>query len=80
MNAETNEKGLRNWLRPKIFYGLTYKGFITFTIVYEFYLILFLNTLSKPITQLFGGPLLPIVLENTREAQVTRVVMLMRAG
>jgi len=73
------ENGIRNWLRPKIFYGLTNKGLITITIVYEFCLILFLSTFSEPITQLFGGPLLPVVLENTREAQISRIVILYHA-
>ncbi len=76
MSAENSKNGILDSIRHKIYYGLTYKGLITFTIVYEFCLILFLSTFSKPITQLFGGPLLPIVLENTREAQVARVIVL----
>ncbi len=64
--ANTEEKGFWKWLQ-------SYPGLITFTIVYEFLLIIFLTTFSEPVVQIFGAPLIPIQLEETH--RVARIIM-----
>lgn len=64
--AETKTLGFWDWLQ-------SYRGLITFTIVYEFLLVLFLTTFSEPIIKIFGGPLLPIQLED--EHRIARIIM-----
>ncbi|MHA1214884.1 MAG: hypothetical protein ACTSR2_05990 [Candidatus Hodarchaeales archaeon] len=68
----------RAWtfLLYKLYYGATYKGMITFTIVWEFCIVLFLSTFSAPVVEIFGQPLIPIVLEEGLEAQMGRIIML----
>ena len=66
-----------DWLRRKINYGATLKGMITFTIVFELVIVLFLSTFSQPLEQLFGTTLLPMNL--TPEGKAARLVMLYHA-
>jgi len=54
MTTEEKDEGIIPWLKYKINYGLTYKGMITFTIVWEFCIVLFLSTFSEPITGLLN--------------------------
>ncbi|MHA2053588.1 MAG: hypothetical protein ACW99F_08325, partial [Candidatus Hodarchaeales archaeon] len=59
MSIETESTGSRlDWLKRKINYGATYKGMITFTIVWEFVIILFLSTFSEPVKLILGQPLI----------------------
>lgn len=60
MTTVEKEEGMIPWLKYKIHYGLTYKGMITFTIVWLFCIILFLSTFSQPIEAILGQPLLAI--------------------
>ncbi|UCE12978.1 MAG: hypothetical protein JSV04_12400 [Candidatus Heimdallarchaeota archaeon] len=60
MTTVEKEEGIIPWLKYKINYGLTFKGMITFTIVWEFCIILFLSTFSQPIEAILGQPLLAI--------------------
>jgi hypothetical protein len=66
-----------DWLRRKINYGATLKGMITFTIVFELVIVLFLSTFSQPLEQLFGTTLIPMDL--TPEGKAARLVMLYHA-
>ncbi|MHA2344971.1 MAG: hypothetical protein ACXADW_24255 [Candidatus Hodarchaeales archaeon] len=66
-----------DWLRRKINYGATLKGMITFTIVFELVIVLFLSTFSQPIEQILGTTLLPMNL--TPEGKAARLVMLYHA-
>lgn len=54
MTTIEKEEGIIPWLKYKIHYGLTFKGMITFTIVWEFCIILFLSTFSEPVTALLN--------------------------
>ena len=74
--------GRWNWFKYKLFYGGTFKGMITFTIVYLFVIVLFLSTFSQPIVDLFGAPLLPFEFSSSTEdlmAFSARVAMLYHA-
>ncbi len=64
-----------DWLMKKINYGATYKGMITFTLVWEFVIILFLSTFSEPIKLVLGQPLLPIVLDADPVEKAGRLIM-----
>jgi hypothetical protein len=75
MITSEKEEGIIAWLKYKIHYGLTYKGLITFTIVWEFCIILFLSTFSEPIKIVLGGPLLPITLDADPVEKAGRLVM-----
>lgn len=70
-----------DWLMKKVKYGATYKGLITFTLVWEFVIILFLSTFSEPMQMILGGPLLdliPDIIDPTESAieKAGRLVML----
>jgi hypothetical protein len=71
----TTEKSFWNWIKYKINYGATYKGMITFTIVWEFVIILFLSTFSEPIKLILGQPLLPITLDADPVEKAGRLIM-----
>ncbi|MHA1928349.1 MAG: hypothetical protein ACTSV2_07195 [Candidatus Thorarchaeota archaeon] len=60
-------KGFAKWLG-------SYKGLITATIVYEFCLIAFLGSFSEPVVQMFGAPLIPIILDPA--TRISRIIML----
>jgi hypothetical protein len=65
----------------KINYGATYKGMITFTIVWEFVIILFLSTFSQPIELIIGAPLFDFIPEiadpiESAQAKAGRLIML----
>jgi hypothetical protein len=64
-----------DWLMKKINYGATYKGMITFTLVWEFVIILFLSTFSEPIKLVLGQPLLPFVLDADPVEKAGRLIM-----
>ena len=66
-----------DWIRRKINYGATLKGMITFTIVYELLIVLFLSTFSQPLEQLLGTTILPMDLNAAGKA--ARLVMLYHA-
>ncbi len=72
--ATTNSKV--DWLKKKINYGATYKGMITFTLVWLFVIVLFLSTFSEPIKLIFGQPLLPIELSDGFEERAGRIIIL----
>ncbi len=56
-------------------YGFgTYKGLVTLIIAYLTLAILFLGTFSQPIIEIFGKPLIPIVLDDA--FQFSRIIML----
>ncbi len=65
-----------DWLKRKINYGATYKGMITFTLVWLFVIILFLSTFSEPIKLIFGKPLLPIELSDDFVDRAGRIIIL----
>lgn len=75
MTTIEKEEGIIPWLKYKIHYGLTYKGLITFTIVWEFCIILFLSTFSEPIKLVLGNPLLPITLDADPVEKAGRLIM-----
>ncbi len=79
MTAVEKEEGIIQWLKYKINYGLTYKGMITFTIVWEFCIILFLSTFSQPIEAVLGTTLLPITLDSTDVEKAGRLIMVYHA-
>ncbi|MHA2224061.1 MAG: hypothetical protein ACXAC8_02580 [Candidatus Hodarchaeales archaeon] len=60
MTTVEKEEGIIQWFKYKIQYGLTFRGMITFTIVWIFCIILFLSTFSQPIEAILGGPLLDV--------------------
>ncbi|MFX0051414.1 MAG: hypothetical protein ACFE8U_08990 [Candidatus Hermodarchaeota archaeon] len=72
----TTEKSFWNWLKYKINYGGTYKGMITFTVVWLFVIVLFLSTFSEPIELVLGQPLLPITLSADDLDRAGRIIML----
>ena len=56
-------------------YGFgTYKGLVTLIIAYLTLAILFLGTFSQPIVEIFGKPIIPIVLDDAY--QISRIIML----
>ncbi len=65
-----------DWLKRKINYGATYKGMITFTIVWEFVIILFLSTFSEPVKLILGGPLLELNLPMDDISRAGRLILL----
>jgi hypothetical protein len=65
-----------DWLKRKINYGATYKGMITFIVVWLFVIVLFLSTFSEPIELVLGQPLLPITLSDDAMDRAGRIVML----
>ncbi len=67
------------WLLRKINYGATHKGMITFTIVWEFVIILFLSTFSEPVKLILGQPLLPIVLDSDPVEKAGRLILIYHA-
>lgn len=79
MTTVEKEEGIIPWLKYKIHYGLTYKGLITFTIVWEFCIILFLSTFSQPIKLILGNPLLPITLDADPVEKAGRLIMVYHA-
>ena len=64
------------WLKRKINYGATYKGMITFTLVWLFVIVLFLSTFSEPIELILGQPLLPIDLSDDFVDRAGRIIIL----
>ena len=63
MSKKTNET-VSERLKDIMQYGLgTYTGMITIIVGYLTLLILFLGSFSKPVADLFGGPLLPVDLD-----------------
>jgi hypothetical protein len=77
MSFETESTGSKlDWLKRKINYGATYKGMITFTIVWEFVIILFLSTFSEPIKLILGGPLLELDLPMDDISRAGRLILL----
>lgn len=64
-----------DWLMRKVNYLPTYKGLITFTLVWEFVIILFLSTFSEPIELILGQPLLPIILGPDPIEKAGRLIM-----
>ncbi|UCG03822.1 MAG: hypothetical protein JSW11_07510 [Candidatus Heimdallarchaeota archaeon] len=75
MNTIEKEEGILPWFKYKIHYGLTFKGMITFTIVWEFCIILFLSTFSEPIKLVLGQPLFPITLDPDPIEKAGRLIM-----
>ena len=77
MSIENESTGSRlDWLRRKINYGATYKGMITFNIVWIFVIILFLSTFSEPIKLILGGPLLELDLPMDDVSRAGRLILL----
>ncbi|MFX0012974.1 MAG: hypothetical protein ACFFB2_04035 [Promethearchaeota archaeon] len=76
MTTVQKTEGIIPWLKYKINYGLTFKGMITFTIVWEFCIILFLSTFSEPIKLVLGQPLFPITLDPDPIEKAGRLVMI----
>jgi hypothetical protein len=76
MNSIDSNDSKIEWLRKKINYGATYKGMITFTLVWLFVIVLFLSTFSEPIKLIFGDTLLPIELNDGFEERAGRIVIL----
>ncbi|MHA2247277.1 MAG: hypothetical protein ACXADY_20190 [Candidatus Hodarchaeales archaeon] len=79
MTTTNKEEGIIPWLKYKIHYGLTYKGMITFMIVWEFCIILFLSTFSQPIEAILGQTLLPITLDSADVEKAGRLIMVYHA-
>ena len=76
METKNESSGSKiDWLMKKVNYGATYKGLITFTLVWEFVIILFLSTFSEPIELNLGQPLLPIVLDSDPVEKAGRLIM-----
>ncbi len=77
MSTVKSGNGRWNWFKYKLFYGGTFKGMITFTIVWEFVIVLFLSTFSQPIKIILGSPLLPFDFSMSTEMdKAARIVML----
>ncbi|PWI47811.1 hypothetical protein CEE45_09880 [Candidatus Heimdallarchaeota archaeon B3_Heim] len=76
MNVENSSDSKMDWLKRKINYGATYKGMITFTVVWLFVIILFLSTFSEPIELILGQPLLPISLSAEAVDRAGRIIIL----
>ncbi|MHA1246374.1 MAG: hypothetical protein ACTSPE_03545 [Candidatus Thorarchaeota archaeon] len=73
MSSETVEQSAVGGFRGFLTWLGTYKGLVTATIVYEFFLILFLASFSEPVVAMFGQPLIPIVLDPTM--RTARIIM-----
>ena len=77
MSVGSKSSGSRlNWLLRKLNYGATFKGMITFTIVWEFVIILFLSTFSEPIKLIIGQPLLSLDLPTDDISRAGRIILL----
>ncbi|MFW9992391.1 MAG: hypothetical protein ACFFD4_10115 [Candidatus Odinarchaeota archaeon] len=74
-SEEGSLQKMYSWLLYKFNYGFgTYKGLITFTIVWEFCIVLFLTTFSEPVKAIIGAPLFPVQLPEAE--RIGRIIML----
>lgn len=84
MSLEDNNELAISSSREWIYYNLKYmfgtnRGLIILTVMYEMAVIGFLFLFSKPVVEIFGAPLIPIILDSDQQARFSRIVMLYHA-